>query len=371
MRSARSALHMLIAIALATLVAPAAAKDAQRGQSVDMRLMCVRWDADAATPVAYSPVEGRGCAAVEPTDSASGPSDHEALARLDHAIGQLQADIDAFRSTTDAAEPSPLRWRITAAGPNHLYYAAHSLLRYTRGTCHASRTPEQSAATLDDVTALVVCVHSHMRQRLVGPDGADVASAPPRPTGESPLQAAARLLERLLATGHRLGTVLPVETASSDLYDRLEDAARNLDGFTAEALPAPGKQAESVADVYQLVFRSLRLSQVLEVKRNLEKQRRGAFALSQWHGVDVSPNMPSLQIDIATTAAGSVGVDLAQVHDVATLLAAQLRAIGDGGYAEAPHPRPPQPTSTDVFRLASVLEAQLMKMTGITVPRGR
>ena len=398
-RSARSALALVLAIALAALpTTPAAALDVedagddgeirvlcvrgaeaettQRGDLVDVacQFVCVRWDADTETPKAYDPLEGHACTVAGTADAATDPPENKPFALLHHAIRQLQADIDV-RLTTEP--PAPLRWQITVAGPNHLYYAALSLLRNTsgaagpgearNGTCLASDAPEKNAATLDVVTNAVVCVNNQLRQRLgIAAAARAASSAPQQATGESALQVAARMLERLMATGR----ALPVETTPSDIYDRLEDALGNLAGLAQESLPPlppPSKQAKNAADVYTLVFRCLRLSQVLEVKRNMERRQRGTLALSQWHGVEVAPNAPSLQINIAKDA-GSAGVDLVHVYDLATLLAAQLGAIGDGGNREAvrAHARPPEATLSDVFGLAIALEAQLMKMTGVT-----
>ena len=397
-RSARSALALVLASALAALpTTPAAALDVEdAGDDGEIRVLCVRgveaettqsgdlagvacqfvcvaWDADTETPKAYDPIDGHACTVAGTADAATDPPENKPFALLHHAIRQLQADIDV-RLTTEP--PAPLRWQITVAGPNHLYYAALSLLRNTsgsragrsaNGTCLASDAPEKNAATLDVVTNAVVCVNNQLRQRLgIAAAARAASSAPQQATGESALQVAARMLERLMATGR----ALPVETTPSDIYDRLEDALGNLAGLAKESLPPlppPSKQAKNAADVYTLVFRCLRLSQVLEVKRNMERRQRGTLALSQWHGVEVAPNAPSLQINIAKDA-GSAGVDLAHVYDLATLLAAQLGAIGDGGNREAvrAHARPSEATLSDVFGLAIALEAQLMKMTGVT-----
>ena len=366
MRSARPALSLVFAIALAP--SPAAAQDAV-DDPAEVRVVCVRWNADAGRPDVYAPSENGGCAVAGA--NATEPPENDALARLDHTIGQLQANIDAIRPTTYAPAPTPLRWQITAAGPNHLYYAARNLLRYTRDvagahdTCRAPSVPTERATTLDVVIDIVACVNNQLRQRLERASNGAASGAPQQATGGSARRVAARLLERLLVAGRQLDAVLPAETTPSDVYDRLEEVVGNIGGPTAAALPAPSEQAESVADVHRLLFRCLRLSQVLEVQRNLQTQRRSAFVLSQWHGVDVAPNSPSLQIDIAE-AGGLANVDLADVHDLATLLAAQLDAAGDGGSAEAVYARPPQPTSTDLLRLARVLEARLIEMTGIT-----
>ena len=402
-RSARSALALVLASALAALptTTPAAALDVEdAGDDGEIRVLCVRgveaettqrgdlagvacqfvcvaWDADTETPKAYDPIDGHACTVAGTADAATDPPENKPFALLHHAIRQLQADIDV-RLTTEP--PAPLRWQITVAGPNHLYYAALSLLRNTsgaagpgearNGTCLASDASEKNAATLDVVTNAVVCVNNQLRQRLgIAAAARAASSAPQQATGESALQVAARMLERLMATGR----ALPVETTPSDIYDRLEDARGNLAGLAQESLPPlppPSKQAKNAADVYRLVFRCLRLSQVLEVKRNIERRQRGTLALSQWHGVEVAPNAPSLQINIAKDA-GSAGVDLAHVYDLATLLAAQLGAIGDGGNREAvravrAHARPSEATLSDVFGLAIALEAQLMKMTGVT-----
>ena len=381
MCSARSALTLVLAIPLAALPLPAAALDAVDARiEGEVRMLCVRWDADAETPKVYDPVEGQGCAVAETADAATDPPENKVFARLDHAIRQLQADIDVFRSTTEHPDPAPLRWQITAAGPNHLYYAAHSLLRKTSGvagvagrsahsSCLASGAPEKNAATLDVVINAVMCANNQLRQGLGVAAAASAASGTPQQAiGESALQVAARLLERLMATGHQLDAALTVETTPSDIYDRLEVAVGNLADLAGESLPtlpAASGQAKNAVDVYRLVFRCLRLSQVLEVKRNLEARQRGTLALSQWHGVDVAPNSPSLQIDAAKDAS-SAAVDLADVYDLATLLAAQLGAIGNGGNGEAVYARPPEATLSDVFGLASALEAQLMNMTGIT-----
>ncbi len=403
MRSARSALTLALAIALAAFPLPAAASDVEDAADdgeirvcvrwgaeaeppkpnndlvgVACQFVCVRWDADTETPKAYDPIEGDACTVAGMADAATDPPENEPFALLHHAIRQLQADIDASGLTTEP--PAPLRWQITVAGPNHLYYAALGLLRNTSGVvspgvpggiaCLASDAPLKNAATLNVVTKAVVCVNNQLRQRLgIAVAARAASSAPQRATGESALRMAARMLERLLA----IGRALPVETTPSDIYDRLDDAAGNLAGLAQESLPplpVPSKQAKNAADVYRLVFRCLRLSQVLEVKRNIERRQRGTLALSQWHGVDVAPNAPSLQINIVKDA-GSAGVDLAHVYDLATLLAAQLGAIGDGGNREAvravrAHARPPEATLSDVFGLAIALEAQLMKMTGIT-----
>ena len=401
MRSARSVLTLVLAIALAAFPRPAAALDvddaaddgeirvcvrwgaeAETPKAADLvgvacQFVCVRWDADTETPKAYDPIEGDACTVAGMADAATDPPENEPFALLHHAIRQLQADIDASGLTTEP--PAPLRWQITVAGPNHLYYAALGLLRNTSGgpggsggiACLASDAPKKNAATLNVVTKAVVCVNNQLRQRLgIAAAARAASSAPQQATGESALQMAARMLERLMA----IGRALPVETTPSDIYDRLDDAAGNLAGLAQESLPplpAPSKQAKDAADVYRLVFRCLRLSQVLEVKRNIERRQRGTLALSQWHGVDVAPNAPSLQINIVKDA-GAAGVDLAHVYDLATLLAAQLGAIGDGGNREAvrAHARPPEATLSDVFGLAIALEAQLMKMTGVSVGRG-
>ena len=392
MRSARSALTLVLAIALAALPPPAAASDvADPGDDGEIRVcvrwgaeaetpkeadlvglacqfVCVRWDDDTETPKAYDPIEGDACTVAGTAGAATDPPENEPFALLHHAVRQLEADIDA---SIDHRAPVPLRWQITVAGPNHLYYAALGLLRNTSGVpggiaCLASDAPLKNAATLNVVTKAVVCVNNQLRQRLgIAAAARAASSAPQQATGESALQMAARMLERLMA----IGRALPVETTPSDIYDRLDDAAGNLAGLAQESLPplpAPSKQAKNAADVYRLVFRNLRLSQVLEVKRNIERRQRGTLALSQWHGVDVAPNAPSLQINMAKD--GAAGVDLADVYDLATLLAAQLGAIGDGGKPEAvrAHARPPEATLSDVFGLAIALEAQLMKMTGIT-----
>ena len=370
---------MTLILVLAVLVALPSAAAADVGDtritgddSGEVRVVCVRWDADAEMPKAYDPMEGHACSVPGTANVVTDPPENEPFTRLHHAIGQLQADIDARSELT--TDPAPLRWRITAAGPNHLYYAALSLLRYAsgvagesaHGACLASDAVEleKNAATLDVVVDAVVCVNSRLRQRFGVAAPASVASAPRQATDESAPLVAARLLERLMASGRRLDTALPVETTPGDIYDRLEDAVGNIAGLAAESLPAPRKQGASVADVYQLVFRCLRLSQVLEVKRNLETRRRSALALSQWHGVDVAPNSPSLQINTAEDAGSAV--DLVHVYDLATLLAAQLRAIGNGGNTGVVYARPPEATLSDAFGLASALEAQLMKMTGIT-----
>lgn len=394
MRSARSALTLALAIALVAFPLPAAASDVEDAADdgeirvcmrwgaeaeppkpndlvgVACQFVCVRWDADTETPKAYDPIEGDACTVAGTAGAATDPPENEPFALLHHAVRQLEADIDASRLTTDPR--APLRWQITVAGPNHLYYAALGLLRNTSGTggiaCLASDAPLKNAATLNVVTNAVVCVNNQLRQRLgIAAAARAASSVPQQATGESALQMAARMLERLMA----IGRALPVETTPSDIYDRLDDAAGNLAGLAQESLPplalAGAKQAaKNAADVYRLVFRNLRLSQVLEVKRNIERRQRGTLALSQWHGVDVAPNAPSLQINIAKD--GAAGVDLADVYDLATLLAAQLGAIGDGGDREAvrAHARPPEATLSDVFGLATALEAQLMKMTGIT-----
>ena len=360
-------------VALPSPAAPDAGTPESRETTGEVRVVCVRWDADADMPKAYDPMEGQACSVAGTADVVTDPPENIPFARLHHAVRQLQADIDARSELT--TDPAPLRWRITAARPNHLYYAALSLLRYANGvaresahgTCLASDAVEleKNAATLDVVVDAVVCVNSRLRQRFGVAAPASVASSAPwQATDESAPLVAARLLERLMASGRRLDTALPVETTPGDIYDRLEDAVGNIAGLAAESLPPPSKQGASVADVYQLVFRCLRLSQVLEVKRNLETRRRSALALSQWHGVDVAPNSPSLQINTAKDAGSAV--DLVHVYDLATLLAAQLRAIGDGGNTAAVYARPPEATLSDVFGLASALEAQLMKMTGIT-----
>ena len=399
MRSARSVLALVLAIAFfGGHPPPAAALDvedpgddgeirvcvrwgaeAETPKEADLvglacQFVCVRWDADTETPKAYDPIEGDACTVAGTADAATDPPENEPFALLHHAVRQLEADIDASLLTTEP--PAPLRWQITVAGPNHLYYAALGLLRNTSGVspgvpggiaCLASDAPLKNAATLNVVTKAVVCVNNQLRQRLgIAAAARAASSAPQQATGESALQMAARMLERLMA----IGRALPVETTASDIYDRLENAAGNLAGLAQESLPplpAPSKQAKNAADVYRLVFRNLRLSQVLEVKRNIERRQRGTLALSQWHGVDVAPNAPSLQINIVKDA-GAAGVDLADVYDLATLLAAQLGAIGDGGNREAvrAHARPPEATLSDVFGLATALEAQLMKMTGIT-----
>ena len=370
---------LILGIALAALPSPAAPRDVEGegagiadGTSGEMRVLCVRWDADAETPEVYDPIEGQGCAVAARADVATDPPEQSAFARLDHAIGQLQADLDALRLTTEAPEPAPLRWQITAASPNHLYYAAYGLLRNrsgvagsAHGACLASDAREKDAATLDVVIDAVACVNNELRRGSALPAEPARAAPPQQATGESALQMAARLLNALIATGRQLDAALSVETTPNDIYDRLEDAAGDLAGLAGSlpSLPAPSKQAENVADIYRLVFRCLRLSQVLEVKQNLETRQRGGLALSQWHGVDVAPNSPSLQFDTAADA-GSAAIHLADVYDLATLLAAQTGAIS--GASAAVYSRPPEPTLSDVFALASALEAQLMKMTGIT-----
>lgn len=370
---------LILGIALAALPSPAAARDAQGdglgitgGDSGEVRVLCVRWNADTETPEVYDPIEGQGCAVAARADIATDPPEHSALRRLDHAIRQLQADLDALRLTTEAPDPAPLRWQITAASPNHLYYAAYGLLRNrngvagsTRGACLASDAREKNAATLDVVIDAVACVNNRLRRGSALPPEPARAAPPQQATDESALQMAARLLERLMATGRQLDAAQSVETTPNDIYDRLEDAAGDLAGLAGSlpSLPAASKQAKNVADIYRLVFRCLRLSQVLEVKQNLETRRRGGLALSQWHGVDVAPNSPSLQFDTAADA-GSAAVDLADVYDLATLLAAQTGAIS--GASDAVYSRPREATLSDVFGLASALEARLMKMTGIT-----
>ena len=365
---------LILGIALAALPSPAAARDAAgitNGDSGEMRVLCVRWNADAETPEVYDPIEGQGCDGPR-ADPQTDPPEQSAFARLDQAIRQLQADVDALRLTTEAPEPVPLRWQITAASPNHLNYAAYSLLRHrsgvagsAHGACLASDALEKNAATLPVVIDAVACVNNRLRRGWALPPEPARAALPQQATGESALQMAARLLSALMATGRQLDAALPVETTPDDIYDRLEDAAGNLAGLAGSmpSLPAPSKQAKDVADIYRLVFRCLRLSQVLEVKQNLETRRRGGLALSQWHGVDVAPNSPSLQFDTASDA-GSAAIDLADVYDLATLLAAQTGAIS--GASAAVYSRPPEATLSDLFGLASALEAQLTKMTGIT-----
>ena len=172
MRSARSALYWVFA-AYSVHSLSAMAQDAGDTRiaidgSDDIRVVCIRWSADAQSPLSYDPTEDGGCAAAGPTNAATDPPETKALERLDHAIAQLQADIDAFRLTTESADPAPLRWQITAAGPNHLYYAAHTLLRNTsvggrstQGTCLASGA-EKNAATLDVVVDVVMCVNNQI-----------------------------------------------------------------------------------------------------------------------------------------------------------------------------------------------------------------
>lgn len=382
MRSVRLRLTLALAIPFVALPPPAALYAEDTRVAGEIRVLCVRWDADTKTPNVYDPIEGQACAVAGTDEAATDLPENQAFARLDHVIQALQADIDAFRSTTETPDPAPLRWQVTAAGPNHLCYAAHSLLRYTsgaadvagrgaHGTCPGLGAPEKNAATLGVVIDVVMHVNDQLRQRLGIAAAAGAASSPATGDGRIDLaEVAAGLLERLMATGRQIDSVLPVETTPADIYDRLEDAAGNLGGIPAESLPPVAgarQQAKDAADVYRLVFRCLRLSQVLEVKRNLETRQRGTLALSQWHGVAVAPNSPSLQIDTAKNA-GSAGVTLADVYDLATLLAAQL--VGSSATAAAIWKRssiaPPEATLSDVFGLASALEAQLMKTTGIT-----
>ena len=93
---------------------------------------------------------------------------------------------------------------------------------------------------------------------------------------------------------------------------------------------SPSEQAKNAIDVYRLAFRCLRLSQVLEVSGTW---RRASTVRSRSPNGMVSTSRRvrrGLQIDVAEDA-GSAAVDLADVYDLATLLAAQLGAIGNGG----------------------------------------
>ena len=300
--------------------------------------------------------------------------------RLDQAIVGLQANIDALRSSAQASDPEPLLWLIAAARPSHLYYTAQNLfwkvrlraVEVTSAPCLGPDSTVDDIATLDVVVDFVKRANHELRRMLNGAAVATSAGAS-MATDEPAARLAANLLTRMLAASRQLDTALRIEYAPSDIYDRIEEALRLLGRLTDEPLPplpAPGGAERSVADVYLRVFRCLRLSQVLEVKRSLQTERGRKFALSQWHGVDAATNAPSLQIDPAK-GADLAAVDRAHVYDLATLVIAHLAGLGEGGSGQAgAYARPPVVTSSDVYRLASALESQLLKMTGITPRAG-
>ena len=307
-----------------------------------------------------------------PSPSA-GPTDGDVFARLGRAIVRLQADIDALR-LSEASDPEPLPWHIAAAGPSHLYFTAQALFCKDRRAVRAAAAPcPQSPAAVDDIATLNVVVDIVQRandglRRMFETEGtAGTAAEAPTATDEPRARLAANLLAGLLVASRQLDTALAIEYEPSDIYDRVEQALQQLGGPTEDPLPATSREeVTSVTDVYRRVFRCLRLSQVLEVKWNLET---GKLALSQWQGVDAAPNAPSLQINAAEGADGAA-VDRARVYQLATLMVAHLQA--------AAHARPPSNelgrkrwrtvTSSDVYRLAGALESQLLKMTGVTLP---
>ena len=349
---------------LAALALPAAAEDAARQAWCEVTV-----GLEDGRPVVLRSV-------LVPVPSA-GATDGDVFVRLGRSIVRLQADIDALR-LSEASDPEPPPWQIAAAGPSHLYYAAQTLFWkvHRRAVRAAGTACLQSQAAVDDIATLDLVVNIVQRaneglRRMLDTEGTAGAAAEGRAATDEPrARLAGELLAGLLAASRQLDTVLAIEYAPSDIYDRVEEALRQLGSLTEEPLPAlPARRAEatSVADVYRRVFRCLRLSQVLEVKWNLETGRGGKFALSQWQGVDAAPNEPSLQIN-AAEGADSAAVDRAQAYELATLMVAHLASLGggDGAHAAA-YARPPSVTSSDVYRLAGALESQLLKMTGITL----
>ena len=313
-----------------------------------------------------------------PSPSA-GPTDGDVFARLGRAIVRLQADIDALRPS-EASDPEPLPWHIAAAGPSHLYFTAQALFCkvYRRAVRAAAAPCPQSPAAVDDIATLNVVVNivqlanDGLRRMFETEGTAGTAAEAPTATDEPRARLAANLLAGLLVASRQLDTALAIEYAPSDIYDRVEQALQQLGGLTEDPLPAlpatSREEATSVTDVYRRVFRCLRLSQVLEVKWNLETGRSRKFALSQWQGVDAAPNAPSLQINAAEGADGAA-VDRARVYQLATLMVAHLTSLGESDGAQAAaYARPPSVTSSDVYRLAGALESQLLKMTGVTLP---
>ena len=364
MPSSFAAREMFARLALLTALAlPAAAEDAAHQAWCEVTV-----GFEDGRPVVLRSV-------LVPVPSA-GTTDGDVFVRLGRVIVQLQANIDALR-LSGASDPEPLRWQIAAAGPSHLYYAAQTLFWkvHRRAVRAAGTACLESPAAVDDIATLDVVVNIVQRaneglRRMADTEGTASAAAEGQAATDEPrARLVGDLLAGLLAASRQLDTVLAIEYAPSDIYDRVEEALLQLGNLTDEplpALPARREGATSVTDVYRRVFRCLRLSQVLEVKWNLETGRGGKFALSQWQGVDAAPNEPSLQINAAEGA--SAAVDRAQVYELATLVVAHLASLGEGDGAQAAaYARPPSVTSSDVYRLAGALESRLLKMTGITL----
>ncbi len=319
-------------------------------------------------------------AALAPSPSSVVEADGNVLERLDQAIARLRTDLAALPSAT-ATDAHPLPWRVAAARPSHLFYTAQTVFWKmhrqaawaTNAACVEADPAVDDVGTLHVVVNIVERANQELRRMLDEASTAPVADGR-LATGASAARQAGSLLTHLLAASRQLDALLPMDHMPSAIYDRLLEALRQLGGLTEEALPplpTPSDddgEGKSVTDVYQRVFRCLRLSQVLEVKRNLETERGRKFALSQWHGVDSATNAPSLQIE-AARGADRAGVDRSHVYDLATLVIAHLASLGEGDSRRpVAYARPSLVRSSDVYRLAGVLESQLLKMTGIKVP---
>ena len=355
-----------IALAALGLAVPAAAQEIALREPVEITV-----GLEGGEIMIFSPL-------LPPSPGCAIDATGDTLAHLDQAIAHLQANLNAFRTTTQAADHEPLQWQIATARPSHLYHAAQTLLAKTSRLAVEqinvrllvpNTEPVDEAVTLDIVVDSVKRANDQLCQTLdrVGVTAGAVAVDAPPASGEPAAQLAA-LLMRLLTVNRQMDTVLLGRWQFSDIYDRIAHALRHVGRLTQKPPPPlPNDEFKSMSDLYQRVFRCLRLSQVLEMKHNLKTSRRRLFAFSQWHGTLRAKNTSSLQI-ASTGTASLASVEHTHVYDLATLMIAHLAGMGDAGSNQAPtavHARPSRIGPTDAYRLAGALELQLAKMTGI------